>query len=297
MLRKSLMVFTVGALLCGGCAHKAARFMGVDRADVERSTGLSAGGGGGRMTMMAMAPPEVSAASRYVAVRHKLEVVAPSSGLAKSLEAVIVFCGTIQCEVLSSNISNDVGDAFPAGSVSVRVAPGDLNKLLEITGKQGKVAQHMTQTEDKTSAVIDVEAKIKNQTEFRDSLRRMLAKPGVSVADLLQIQEKMAEAQAELDSEATQRKVLANETEKIAVEIDFRVERTATNRSAFAPIADALKESGSVLAESLAALITAMAALIPWLIVIVPGGWWIVRTWRRFRKNRREAKAAGTPAS
>jgi len=54
----------------------------------------------------------------------------------------------------------------------------------------------------------------------------MLTKPGVSVADLLQIQEKLAEAQAELDSEATQRKVLANETEKVYVEIAFQ-RRTA----------------------------------------------------------------------
>src|SRR5207302_11478074 len=88
---------------------------------------------------------------------------------------------------------------------------------------------------------------LQNQTEFRDSLRRMLTKPGVSVADLLQIQEKLAEAQAELDSEATQRKVLANETEKVYVEIVFHAEQRTISRDSFASVGEALRDLGSVL--------------------------------------------------
>jgi hypothetical protein len=236
----------------------------------------------------------VFAASRYVAVRHKLEIVEPGTGLAKSIEAVVAYCGTIQCEMLSSSVTGENGVLSPSGSVAVRVAPQDLTKFLDFVGKQGKISQHSTESEDKTAAVVDVEAKIKNQTDFRDSLRKMLAKPGVSVADLLQIQEKLAEAQAELDGEATQRKMLANETEKVFVEVGFRSEQRTTSRSAFVPIGDALRESGSVLAESLAALITAIAALIPWLIVIVPGVWVLVKLWRRLRKNR---KASATAAN
>ena len=146
---------------------------------------------------------KVLAAPRYVAVRHKLEIIEPDSGLAKSIEAVVAYCGTIQCELLSSSVTNETAVLSPSGNIVARVAPQDLNKLLDFAAKQGKISQHRTETEDKTAAVIDVEAKIKNQTDFRDSLRKMLAKPGVSVADLLQIQEKLAEAQAELDSEAT----------------------------------------------------------------------------------------------
>jgi hypothetical protein len=243
-----------------------------------------AGFGGGRGT--------VYAAGRFVAVRHRLEIVEPGSNLPKSLEAVVNFCGSIQCEVLSSNISGTTSDTIPAGTVAVRVAPQDLNKLLDFVGKQGKISQHATETEDKTSAVIDVEAKIKNQTEFRDSLRRMLTKPGVTVADLLQIQEKLAEAQAELDSEATQRKVLANETEKVAVEINFRSEIRTVSHSVFAPIGTALSESGGVLADSLAALITAVAAIIPWLIVIIPGVWFLIKAIRRIRARRAVAKTS-----
>ena len=230
------------------------------------------------------------AAPRYLAVRHKLTVVAPADEVGKSVEAVIRFCGGVQCEVLSSSVVSQTGEAVPAGSVALRVAPGDVQKLLDFVGKQGKVAQHTTQTEDKTTVVVDTEARIKNSTEFRDNLRKMMARPGVSVKDLVDIQEKLAEVQSQLDSESAQRKILANETEKVAVEIEFRSER-ATSRSALRPIGDALRESAEVLAESVASLITVIVAAIPWLIVIVPGGWALVRVWRRARRKRAEAGA------
>lgn len=297
MLHKSLVVICIAVILDAGCGHKATRRtaeMSVDEAETAgfdrllpmRSTAFisaSAGFGGGGA---------VYAAGRYVAVRHKLEIVEPGAGLGKSIEAVVAYCGTIQCEVLTSSVTNETAVLSPVGNISVRVSPQDLSKFLDLVGKQGRITQHSTESEDKTAAVIDVEAKLKNQTEFRDSLRRMLVKPGVSVADLLQIQENLAEAQAELDSEATQRKVLANETEKVYVEVAFRAEQRTTSRSAFAPIGDALRESGSVLAESLAALITAVAAIIPWLIVIVPGLWFAVKTVRKFRQRRAARKAA-----
>ncbi|HET8923435.1 MAG TPA: DUF4349 domain-containing protein [Candidatus Acidoferrum sp.] len=307
MLRKSLCVFCVAAIVCAGCGHKAATYQRMNSVDSAKtnaspqarlayyfpparaSFGISGGVPGG-------GSGAVFAASRFVAVRHKLEIVEPGSGLAKSIEAVVAFCGTLQCEVLSSSVTNETAVLSPSGSISARVAPQDLNKFLDFVGKQGKIAQHSTESEDKTAAVIDVEAKLKNQTEFRDSLRRMLTKPGVSVADLLQIQEKLAEAQAELDSEATQRKILANETEKVYVEIAFHAEQRTISRGAFASVGEALRNFGSDLGDSLAALITAVAAILPWLIVIVPGLWFLIRAIRRFRERRRAAKAA-TPAA
>jgi hypothetical protein len=230
------------------------------------------------------------ASSRYFAVRQKLVVVVTGAELAKSLDALIAFCGTIQCEVISSNVTNQTGDAAPSGSVSMRVRPSDVDKLTGFVAKQGKIAQHTTETEDKTAIVVDTDAKVKNLTEFRDTLRKMLARPGVSVADLVQIQEKLAEVQAQLDSEAAQRKILANETEKVAVEVEFRAERTAVSVSAFRPIAEAVRESASVMSESLASLITAVVAVIPWLIVIMPGAWFVVKAWRRVRRKRAEVE-------
>jgi len=133
--------------------------------------------------------------------------------------------------------------------------------------------------------VLDTEAKIKNLTSFRDSLRTMMAKSSANVKDFLEVQEQLTEVQSQLDRETAQRKILANETEKVAVEITFGVERSGRNRSAWTPIGDALRESGTDLAVSTAWLISAIVTIIPWLVLIVPLFWLLGKFWRRLRQK------------
>ena len=223
---------------------------------------------------------------RYIAERHKLEIITPESDLQKSWESTVAYCGTIQCEVVSSSITTRAGDSMPSGIIFLRVAPDDLKRLLGSVEKLGKIVQHTTEREDKTIVVVDTEAKIKNLTSFRDNLRAMLAKPGATVKDLVEIQKQLTDTQSELDGETAQRKILANETEKIAVEISFRVERPSGNAGGFAQIWNALRESGSILGDSTASLITTIVAIIPWLVLIVPAVWLLAKVWRKLKLRR-----------
>jgi len=233
---------------------------------------------------------------RYIAERHNLEVITTESELQKSWESAVAFCPTIQCEIVSSSITTRASDSVPSGVISLRVAPDDLKKLLGYVEKLGKIARHTTDREDKTAAVVDTEAKIKNLTGFRDNLRAMLARPSATVKDLVEIQKQLTDTQSELDSETAQRKILANETEKVAVEIAFRVERPNGNAGGFAQVWDALRESGSVLGESTASLISTIVAIIPWLILIVPAIWLLAKAWRKLklRRNRPAVPPAST---
>ena len=210
---------------------------------------------------------------RFIAESHELEIVTPESELQKSWESVVAFCGESNAKSISSKITTRTGDLVPSGTISLRVAPQDLTKLFAHVQKLGKIAEHTTAREDKTTVVLDTDAKVKNLTSFRDNLRAMLAKPSATVKDLIEIQQQLTDTQSQLDSETAQRKILANETEKIAVNISFRVEESRGNAGGFAEIRDALRESGSVLADSTATLITVIFAVIPWLILIVPVLW------------------------
>jgi hypothetical protein len=232
---------------------------------------------------------------RFIAESHKLEVITTESELQKSWESAVAFCGTIQCEVVSSSITARTADSIPSGSISLRVVPEDLKKLLSHVEKLGKVAQHTTQREDKTIEVVDTEAKIKNLTSFRDNLRAMLGKPSATVKDLVEIQKQLTDTQSELDSETTQRKILANETEKIAVEISFRVERPGGRVGGLAQIWNTLRESGSVLADSTSSMIYTIVAVVPWLVLILPAIWLLLKVWRKV-KLRRTRSAAGPPS-
>jgi hypothetical protein len=268
MNRKSLnLVLVALALMLPGCAKKLSPSVPASR-------------------VMPMLAEVVTASPRFVAERDKLEIVTPESELQKSWESVIAFCGTIQCEVVYSSITTRTGYSAPSAGLSVRVAPEDLSKLLAAVQKLGKIGQHTTEREDKTSDVVDTDAKIKNLTTFRDNLRAMLAKTSATVQDLVEIQKQLTDTQSELDSETAQRKILANETEKIAVEMSFRVESPSASSGGFAQIWDALRESGSVLADSTSSLITTIVAIVPWLVLIVPVMWIVVRAWRKFKLRR-----------
>ena len=144
MLRKSIALVCLGVLIGGGCAKKAAPALYVSSGPVDKESTR----GGSGVSQMAVSPMVMgaalgtaSAASRYLMVRQKLVVVAPGAELAKSLEAVIAFCGTIQCEVISSNITSQTGEAAPWGSVALRVRRGQAGCVCGKAG-QGRAAHY-----------------------------------------------------------------------------------------------------------------------------------------------------------
>lgn len=286
---KHLNLILLGCILsatgCRRLSHDAA--ISGDRAQWDSKAGMGlismprATGSAGLERVALAASPQ-----RYIAETHKFEIIAPEAQLEKSVESLLAFCAAIQCEVVSSSVTTRAEDSTPSGSVSLRVAPQDAGKLFAQAEKLGKIAQHTTEREDKTTAVIDSEAKIKNLTTFRDNLRSMLAKPSATVADLVEIQQQLMETQSQLDSETAQRKVLANETEKTLADFSFRAPRNAANPSSWTQIGNAFRQSGQILADSTAAVITTIVAIIPWLILILPCLWLVRRIWRKFHRNR-----------
>jgi hypothetical protein len=122
----------------------------------------------------------------------------------------------------------------------------------------------------------------------------MLSRPSVTVKDAIEIQDQLTEVQSQLDSETDGRKALANETQKVAVDISFRVEAPRSNRGGLRQIWNALRDSGSILAESTAWLIMAVMTLLPWVVVAGPLGWFTVRRvqrWRNYSQAVRTEKA------
>ncbi|MGF6349399.1 DUF4349 domain-containing protein [Variovorax sp. W2I14] len=228
---------------------------------------------------------------RFLAVRQDLNVEVPPEQLAEAWGKVRDLCGTLQCELLSSSLLRETPQQPGNAMLEMRVAPADVDKLLSGLAGVAKVVSQNTTSEDKTAEVIDVEARIKNRIEFRDSLRLMLRDTVTkrTMADLLAIQRTLSDTQAELDAIATQRKVLAQQTSKQHIQIQFTPSRTLVQGGrSYNPMVRALREAGSVLAESVGVLITFLAAVLPWLLLVgLPLAWLVRLVWRR-----RRAKAA-----
>ena len=289
---------TLAIVIWAGCtkSHKMAAVSGHDSSAsglIGMDAFTPAASAGYRVAFSANVSPE---AKRFIAMQHRLAVVSSETDLPKNWDAVIQFCGTIRCEVISSSIVARTQESAPSGAITLRVAPEDFPKLLTQIETQGNIVQHTALSEDKTTQVVDTEARLKNLTTYRDSLRAMLGRPGLNIKDSIEIQEKLTDVQSNLDSDTAKRKILANETEKVAVEIEFKVRDAARRRSSFAPLRSALREAGETLAESLASVVTFVVFVIPWILLFVLIGWFLRRLWRK-RRERKTALAAAQTGS
>ena len=234
-------------------------------------------------------PPaqDVAPDARFLAVRHDLSAEVAADQLPGAWTAVRDLCGTLRCELLSSALQRETPQQPGHASLEMRVLPADVEALLGGLAGVAQVVSHNTTSEDKTAEVIDVEAHIKNRTEFRDSLRAMLAdtKTKRDLGDILSIQSTLADTQAQLDSSATQRKVLEQQTRKQHLTIQFTPKRVLVGGNSYSPIRSALRNAGAALAESVGALVTFVAVALPWLLLAVPLVWIIRVLWRRSRRK------------
>src|SRR6516225_11609131 len=94
-----VLAFVVLMSIAGGCSKKAA---------------MVSGRAGSPLMMEAFA----ASPQRYVAERHKVEIITPESALQKSWESTVAYCGTMQCEVVSSTITTRSGDTPPSGAIA-----------------------------------------------------------------------------------------------------------------------------------------------------------------------------------
>lgn len=242
----------------------------------------------------AAAAPETSAqdemAQRFLAVRQELNVEVPQAQLADAWGQVRDLCATLRCELLTATLLRETPQQPGNAMLEMRVAPADVQRLLGTLAGVATIVSQNTISEDKTAEVIDVEARIRNRTDFRDSLRLMLRDTTTkrTMSDLLEIQRTLSDTQAELDAMAAQRKVLEQQTSKQHIQIQFTPTRALVQGgTSYSPIGRALRDAGHVLGESMGALITFVAAVLPWLVLVVlPLGWMLRALWRRRRARK-----------
>ncbi|HSH53502.1 MAG TPA: DUF4349 domain-containing protein [Methylotenera sp.] len=228
--------------------------------------------GGGEQSLTEFSEPATtdSAIKRFIAMRHSLTVETPASKMQAAFDATVAQCELLKCQILSANYNKETPYSPPSASLAVRVPPRSVEIFINGLAKSGEVLQHHRDSEDKTDAVIDAEARIKNLTELRDRLRVMLKDKSAKFRDIIEIERELANTQAQLDSINGVRKMLAQETELVAVNIEFTAAQSITEKGFFAPVAHALDNAGRVMMESLANVITFIMGALPWLLFGIP---------------------------
>ncbi len=225
------------------------------------------------------------AVKRYIALRHALDIETPAEQMQATFDATVAHCLQLNCQILTANFNRATQDSPPYANLSVRIPPRNVEIFLTGLAKSGDVLQHHRESEDKTNAVVDADARIKNLTEFRDNLRAMLSDKSAKFKDLIEVQRELVNIQSELDTIYGVRKVLAQETELVAVNINFSAKRGITEQGFFSPVARAFKDAGGDMMHSVASVITFVVVILPWLLLGIPVLTLIRKLWARLKKK------------
>ena len=229
--------------------------------------------------------PVAIGSKKYIALRHHLQIETAAEKMQASFDAALKHCEALSCQLLSANFNRETPYSPPSASLSVRVPPRNVAIFLSGLAKNGEVMQHGRESEDKTNQVVDADARISNLTNLRDRLRLMLSDKTAKFKDIIEVERELANTQSELDSMTSVRKILALETDLVAVNIDFTAAQGITEQGFFAPVLRAFKNAGQVFMESIATVITFVMAAIPWLLIGIPIVWLVRRYWLK-RTNK-----------
>jgi hypothetical protein len=223
---------------------------------------------------------------RRIAVSHTFTLRMPSAEMDQVQKRHMDACLKSDCTILSSQFSrNDNGNSN--ASLSVRVAPDAYDAFIaSLSAAPARVVGHSETAEDKTVAILDVEARIKSKKILRDQLEALLKQQGKApLADLLAVEKELSNVQGEIESATAQYTYLTTLTDSIRIDINYYSDFVPTDVSDFAPIANALHRVKTTFALSVASLITFVAGVLPWIPVMLLALWGVRLLWRRWRRK------------
>lgn len=234
-----------------------------------------------------------SGAGKHVAVTHTLTVAADGASLRAVFDRTVALCEQAGCEITSSEYRSAEASYESGGSggtLSARIPPSALDQFLRQVGTGGTVLSHRRDAEDRSQQVIDAEARVRNLSGLRDRLRALLRERTASVQQVLEVERELANVQIQLDAAHDMRRLLAAQTEMVAVHL--HVVETGTARGTGA-VTQALDTAGERFLESVAGVVTVAAMALPWLLCAAPVAAFAYVRRRMRRKQSASSGAAG----
>jgi hypothetical protein len=152
-----------------------------------------------------------------------------------------------------------------------------------------------TGTEDVTTQVIDVEARIRAQEKSVDRVEALLAE-ATSIREIMAVEAQLSRRQAELDSLTAQQKWLADQTSLATVTVYIEQLGDVEDTDDATGFLGGLQAGWDGLVAGLGAALTVLGFLLPWLLLLTILGApvWL---WLRSARRRRRSTPAPAPAS
>jgi hypothetical protein len=273
--------------------------------------GGAAGSAGDMAESAPEAPADAAAASREVggATRNVVDLTTQQALIktgAVSLRSSDVGTTRYDVQVLvdeqGGQVADDKTETDKSGEplrarMVLRVPVDAFEDVMNALGSMETLASTSTSSEDVTTQLIDVEARIKAQQASVERVRQLLAQAR-SIRDIMAIEAELAQRQAELDSLAQQQAYLKDQTSMATVKVN--IERRPDPKAPVAEDDDSgflagLAAGWDGLKTTVVAVATVVGALLPFAVVVLLVG---VPVWLLVRRMRKSAAGpAQTEAS
>ncbi|VXC99239.1 DUF4349 domain-containing protein [Sphingomonas sp. AX6] len=232
-------------------------------------------------------PAPVEAALPRIAYMYRMRFRIPTSAIARVQDTHLALCdrlGAQRCQIVEMQRTS-AEESYLGGSLKLRVAAdvarrfqSDLTRLSDEAG--GRAIDSAIEAEDVSKAMSDTQARIAQRTLLVERLTGVLRSRTGTVAELVEAERSVAQAQEELDQARGWLAELRTRVATSTFEIQY-----STAAPASGPLgnkmADTLAQSGSLFTASLQALLLLVVAIVPWLLVIIPG----IFLFRRLRRR------------
>jgi hypothetical protein len=226
---------------------------------------------------------------QHVAVSHEFTLRLPSDEIEAAQRRHLDECQKLGCTIISTSMNRE--ETRVRASTAVRIPPAAFPAFADlITAPPATVLSHEETSDDKTTAVLDVEKRLEAKIALRDRLTAMLRGPAPkTAADLVAIERELAQVQGDIEAGTAQRDYLRTITGTVKVNITYRGSIANAGGLDISPIATAFKSTGGVFVQSLARVIVFIAMLVPWLPLVYLAYWVIRRAIRRWRTPKTPA--------
>lgn len=292
-LLASVALLVVAGTLVAGCGGGAGESGGAPAAVPETAMGgvdrqAADSAGGGRATVDEGTKATVGLEQRSVI--RTASVRLRSDDVLTAAKQAVVLVTTAGGLVAGEQTVVDPDDPdLTVSMLTLRVPEAKLGALLDDLADLGTVlAQDQTAT-DVTEQVVDVESRIKSQTESVNRVRALLARAN-TVGEIVQIEAQLATREAELEALQAQAKQLADQTTLATVTVSIVGPDPAGTEDDPSGFVAGLKQGWDAFVAAGTWLLTAIGIVLPFLllglVVAVP----LVAVLRR--RSRREVPTA-----
>lgn len=183
------------------------------------------------------------------------------------------------------------------GQLTIAVPADKLDTALEQLRQVGTVVQQTSATQDVTTQVADLEARMATKKASIERVRALMAQAS-NLTQVVELEAQLSAREAELESMQAQAAAIAKKVAMSTVTVTI-----SANPQAATPVAEppnafvgGLQSGWRALSASLTVLLSLLGALLPWAVVLGLPGWFAWRAWQRRHPSRRPVSPAAPAA-